>query len=73
MIHLKVGGGGGGGLIQRRRTGPETKCCLISVTPLRQEEGLYAALNTHRRPLSGDSLGVRVAKSVVVCFGCKWL
>lgn len=73
MFHLKVGGGGGGGggLIQRRRAGPETKRCLISVTPLRKEEGLYAALNTHRRPLSGESLGVGVAKSAVVCFGVR--
>lgn len=49
------GQAGGGVLIQRRRTSPETKRCLIRVSPLRKEEGLYAALNTHCRPLSGDA------------------
>lgn len=38
-------------LIQRRRTSAETKCCLISVTPLRRQEGLCAALNTQASSL----------------------
>lgn len=61
MFYLKVGGGGRWfghvcgvvmvALIQRRRTSAETKCCLISVTPLRRQEGLCAALNTQASSL----------------------
>lgn len=42
---------GGVALIQRRLTSAETKCCLISVTPLRRQEGLCAALNTQASAL----------------------
>lgn len=40
-----------GALIQRRLTSAETKCCLISVTPLWRQEGLCAALNTQASSL----------------------